>query len=203
MATFPASQATVSRQSKVVVSDGRLSTENAIQPIAAQTSFIGCRDVRAGCIVSSIGFSFRPRVWPRRPAPHGTKQLNVDRLILHQQAGAEYILALQTNVLADAWGGKPGWLGASAPLQPRRDVLHRCRPGAFFRYLERVDDAASHQLWPELAEGFRFVEKVCARNLARDAEHRAVKPFRRIKLLDRLCELGVMVAVRRLQFARG
>jgi hypothetical protein len=35
-------------------------------------------------------------------APDRAKEFNVDGLVLHQQPGAEYILAFQSDVLADA-----------------------------------------------------------------------------------------------------
>ena len=66
---------------------------------------MSCRDVRAGCVVSPIGFSFRPRVWPRRPAPDGTEKLDVDWLIFHQINSHSDVLPSQIDNASFAFYG--------------------------------------------------------------------------------------------------
>jgi hypothetical protein len=82
----------------------------------------------------------------------------MDGLILHQQTGAEYVLALQADVLTDARRGKYAWSRARAASDPARDFLRgRLVRGRSEQEREQHDCGDPSSIWGNSRSALRRV----------------------------------------------
>ena len=99
-----------------------------------------------------------------------------------------------------------GNLVATAPLPRSNQAVTSCI-GVDFWFSFDASNESMTQLLTSFGQNLRSVSGLSKRSapeiLASDVEQCPVKPFRRRKLLYRLCEFALMVVVYRLQFTRG